>query len=46
MKACMILNLGLIPSLNTELAAIEHLKIKVSSGFLCNFYSDLFNTCT
>ena len=34
-----------IPSLTTELAALEHLKTILSPGFLCNFYSDLFNTC-
>ena len=39
------LNFGPIPSLTMELAALEHLKIIVSSCFLCNFYSDLFNTC-
>ena len=33
----MSLHLGQIPSLTTELAAFEHLKIIVSSGFLCNF---------
>ena len=45
MKAGMSLNLSQITSLTTELAALEHLKIIVSSGFLCNFYSDFFNTC-
>ena len=36
----MSLNFGQITSLTT-LAALEHLKMIVSSGFLCNFYSNL-----
>ena len=31
------LNFGQIPSLTTELAALEHLKTTLSPGFLCNF---------
>ena len=36
-KAWMSSNFGQIPSLSMQLAAFEHLKIIVSSGFLCNF---------
>ena len=39
----MSLNFGQISSLTMELAALELLKNIVSPGFLCNFYSDLFN---
>ena len=44
-KAWMSLNFGQIPQLAMELAALEPLKNIVSSGLLCFFYSELFNTC-
>ena len=42
-KALMNLNVGQIPSLTAELAALEHLKNIVSPGFLCNFIQIILN---
>ena len=44
-KAWMSLNFGQIPSLNTKLAALEHLKNIVHQVSSAIFYSDLFNSC-
>ena len=40
----LVLNFGQISSLTMKLSAFEHLRNIDSPGFLCNFYSDLFNT--